>query len=177
MGWEQVVLPFSLGGAGLRSAEMHASSAYLASVSRAAHLDDWAADSAEGWDEALVDFCTRAGISSTDLQFPLPSQKSLSKMIDERAFASLLSKVSLRDQVRLSSVRARGDSSWLCYPVQGPSSSFRPERVLSASTLLDWSKALSGGIGLALLWSKDGRLRLPCPHLSQGWEFGGSSCT
>jgi hypothetical protein len=113
--WEQIALPISMAGFGLRSAVDHASGAYLASVTNAAKLDSWDAEEATGFTEALLDISTRTNLQFTPLSIcsEPPKQHTLSAAIDKRRWEQLFERSVPFDRARLRSAGAPGASSWL----------------------------------------------------------------
>ena len=112
---EQLALPFSRGGLGLRKASDHAAGAYLASVSFVAEEDNWPAPSAVGWTEALRDFCIRAAVSESfvlEAKAP-PKQRDFSAAVDTETLKALTAISSPLDKARLLSVSTKGSGAWL----------------------------------------------------------------
>jgi hypothetical protein len=134
--WRQATLSLSNGGLGVRSAGEHASAAYLASVSSASRNDGWNASEAVGWSEAVVDYNSRVDKEDEVSQegVHLGTQHTLSRAIEKRQLASLLSEAGERDKARLLAVSSLGASKWLSVvPTPALNQAFTP---LEFSTLL-----------------------------------------
>ena len=110
--WTQVGLSSQFGGCGLRKAVEHSAGAYVASVANCAKLDGWRPDLAEGWCEALRQFCTRSGWDEARAA-QASSQFVLSQAVDKATFSALVQSSSTFDRARLLAEASEGASSWL----------------------------------------------------------------
>ena len=127
------------GGLGLRSAEEHSASAYVASVAFAAEKDFWDPTDAKDFDEAVIDVNKRAGknivdnetgkilqssavsehqpfqtnpIQEIDNKLVIPRQRDLSHAISSHAFEHALAHADPSTRARWSSETGEGASEW-----------------------------------------------------------------
>ena len=126
------------GGLGLRSAEMHATSAYVASVAFASNKDRWDATEAEGFSSAAEDINRRVGgylvdtstgkipkesvvkscpfSPSVDMdlsqELAVPRQRDLSHAISARDFDNSYASADPRTRARWISQSGEGASNW-----------------------------------------------------------------
>ena len=126
------------GGLGLRSAEEHSSSAYVASVAFASDKDQWDPADAKGFTQAVQEVNKRAGTTvvqqcglipkslalSTDSPYSnnneqessqelvIPRQRDLSHAIASREFREAFSRADLRTRARWISETGEGASEW-----------------------------------------------------------------
>ena len=161
--WQQASLSLSHGGLGLRSARVHASAAYIASVSFASVSDGWDGSQSMGWKEAVTDYNTRVDLSSQLPLTPFSSpwgQHALSLSIENLALNQLLSLSSAWDQARLRGVGLSGASSWLAAT---PSFGLR-----QAFTPAEFSFLVRFWLGLDIYPKQ-----VPCPFCSEMMDLKG----
>ena len=174
------------GGLGLRSAEEHSTSAYIASVAFASELDRWDPTEAEGFEEAVSDVNKRVGKDIVDIQsgripkgFALsstppfskrgitesstetviPRQRDLSDAISSHEFHQALSLADPRTRARWISETGHGAAEWaFVLPSKKNGHAYTPTEF---RTLVRWWRIVGykGVLNGDLFSQLDGKLR------------------
>jgi hypothetical protein len=96
---QQVSLPVSLGGLGLRNLKTHSNAAYFSSISN--------------WSDPTNALEYNSLVSVFPKELTDTSQKSLSGYVDKKIFDNLLSSLDNTGKARLLSASAHGAGAWL----------------------------------------------------------------